>query len=203
MTELFGAAAIVDWPGLSELLSRLVLDLVCATVVIRLVYYRLYKNREYVFTYYLFNVITFCLCLVLRKVPTPFGVALALFGVFGILRYRTEQIRIRDLTYLFVVIGIGVLNAMADKSVSVVELLVVDGVIVGMVALLELGSSKGLERSTEMFYDQLELLRPGNEDRLIADLNAKTGLGVLRVEVTRFDLLRDAAEITIFYRHSR
>jgi hypothetical protein len=200
MKELFGADAIVDWLGLSALLSRLVLDLVCATVVIRLVYNRLYKNRDYVFTYYLFNVITFCLCLLLRKVQTPFGIALALFGVFGILRYRTEQIRIRDLTYLFVVIGIGVLNAVADKSVSVVELLVVDGIILGMTALLELGSSNSLERSTEMFYDQLELLHPENEDKLVADLSAKTGFNVLRVEVSRYDLLRDSAEITIFYR---
>jgi len=202
MKELLVSDAIVDMPGLITLLSRLAVDLACATVVIRLIYHRLYKNREYAFTYYLFNVITFCLCLVLRKVPTPFGVALALFGVFGILRYRTEQIRIRDLTYLFVVIGIGVLNAMADQSVSVAELLVVDGVIVGMTALLELGSSRGLERSTEMLYDQLELLHPGNEEKLIADLSAKTGLGVFRVEITRFDMLRDAAEITIFYRRA-
>ena len=203
MNGPLGADAMVDWPGLAALLSRLALDLVCATVVIRLVYYRLYKNREYVVTYYLFNVITFCLCLLLRKVPTPFGVALALFGVFGILRYRTEQIRIRDLTYLFVVIGIGVLNAVADKTVSVAELVVVDGVIIGMTALLELGPSKSLERSTEMFYDQLELLRPGNETRLLEDLRAKTGLAVVRVEVGRFDLLRDAAEITLFYRLAR
>jgi len=203
MTQLLGVDAMVDWLGLSALLSRLVLDLICATVVIRLVYFRLYRNREYVFTYYLFNVITFCLCLLLRKVQTPFGIALALFGVFGILRYRTEQIRIRDLTYLFVVIAIGVLNAVADRTVSVAELLVVDGIIVGLAAWLELASRSGLERSTEMLYDQLELLRPGNEDKLMADLVAKTGLEVLRVEIGRFDFLRDAAQVTLFYRHRR
>jgi len=203
MKDLFGSDALVDWPGLGTLLVRLGLDLVFATIVIRWIYHRLYKNREYVFTYYLFNVITFCLCFLLRKVPTPLGVALALFGVFGILRYRTEQIRIRDLTYLFVVIGLGVLNAVADKTVSPAELLAVNGVILTVIAMLELGSSRNMERSTEMFYDQLELLRPGNEAKLLADLGAKTGLMVLRVEVNRFDLLRDAAEITLFYRHAR
>ena len=200
MTNLFGSEALVDWPGLGTLLVRLAFDLLCATVVVRWIYGRLYKNREYVFTYYLFNVITFCLCFMLRRVPSPLGVALALFGVFGILRYRTEQIRIRDLTYLFVVIGIGVINAVADRSVSVAELLIVDGVIIALIAMLELGSAKKMERPIETIYDQLELLRPGNEARLEADLSARTGLQVVRVEVNRFDLLRDAAEITVFHR---
>ena len=200
MTELFGADALVDWPALVKLLTRLALNLAVAGVVIRWVYYRLYRNRDYVFTYYLFNVITFCLCLLLRRMPSHLGLALALFGVFGILRYRTEQIRIRDLTYLFIVIGLGVLNAFGDGTVSVAELLVVNGVIVTMTALLELGSSRRGERSTPMIYDQLELLRPGNEANLLSDLSTKLGLAVVRVEVNQFDLLRDAAEITVIYR---
>lgn len=201
--DLLGVNEIVNWGHLNALVVRLALDLALATVVIRFVYFRLYKNREYVFTYYLFNVITFCLCLLLRRVPTPFGLALALFGVFGILRYRTEQIRIRDLTYLFIVIGIGVLNAVADESISITELLVVNGVIVAMTLLLERGSSGSVERSTPMLYDQLELLRPGNESKLTADLSMRTGFSVHRVEVQRFDMLRDAAEVTIFYRAPR
>lgn len=202
MSQLFGADLLVNWLELGRLLTRLAVDLVFASIVIRLIYFRLHRNREYVFTYYVFNVITFCLCLLLRKVATPMGVALALFGVFGILRYRTEQIRIRDLTYLFVVIGIGVLNAVADHGVSVAELLLVDGAIVGMIALLELGPAKNAERSMEMLYDQLELLRPGNEERLLADLGARMGRTVHRVEIHQIDLLRDAAEIAVFYRNA-
>ena len=200
MNGLLGSDQVVSWPDLGRLLARLALDLAFATVVIRLIYYRLYRNREYVFTYYLFNVITFCLCFVLRKVSTHIGLALALFGVFGILRYRTEQIRIRDLTYLFIVIGIGVLNAFADQGVSVAELLAVDVGIVTITAVLELGASRRLERSTPMCYDQLGLLQPGNEEKLIADIGAKTGLRVTRVEINRVDLLRDAADITVFHR---
>lgn len=203
MSELFGDRVLVDGTELARLLARLGVDLLFAGIVIHLIYNRLYRNREYVFTYYLFNLITFCLCLLLRRGPTPFGLALALFGVFGILRYRTEQIRIRDLTYLFIVIGIGVLNAVADRGVSVAELLVVDGVIVGATALLELAPTRNGERSLEMFYDRLELLRPGQESELLTDLATKTGLAVLRVEVRRVDLLRDAAEIAVFYRSLR
>ena len=202
MSELFGSD-VVNWLDLGRLLARLFLDLAFATVVVRLIYYRLYRNREYVFTYFLFNVITFCLCLVLRKVSTHIGLALALFGVFGILRYRTEQIRIRDLTYLFIVIGIGVLNAFADQGVSLAELLAVNIVIVGMTAILELGSSRNVERSTLMCYDQLDLLQPGNEAKLVADISARTGLAVVRVEITRVDMLRDAADIVVFHRQPR
>jgi len=194
------ALGFAGWIDVGDLLARLALDLFCAVVVIRLIYFRLYKNREYVFTYCCFNVITFCLCYLLGKVALQFGLALALFGVFGILRYRTEQIRIRDLTYLFIVIGLGVLNGVANQSVATVLLLAIDGVILAMIALLELGATRNAERSTPMLYDQLELLRPGNEAQLIADLGAKTGLTVLRVEVSHFDLLRDAAEIVVFTR---
>lgn len=187
------------WDDLFVLLSRLVWNLACATAVILFVYHRLYRIREHVFTYYLFNTITFCLCLLLRRVSVEFGFALALFGVFGILRYRTEQIRTRDLTYLFIVIGVGILNGVADHNVSLGELLAVNGTIVGLTVLLELGPLRS-EDSTPMLYDRLELLKPGQESKLIEDVAGRTGLDVLRVQVQRIDLLRDAAEITIHYR---
>ena len=199
MSGLLGAAGVVDWRDMGDLLARLALDLVMATLVIRRIYFRHYQNRDNVFTYYAFNVITFCLCLLLSKVPV--GLALALFGVFGILRYRTEQIRIRDLTYLFIVIGIGVLNGVASRGASVAELLVVNGVIVAMTAVLERESANSGERATPIVYDRLELLRPGHEALLHADLRARTGLAVVRVAVERVDLLRDAAEITVVSRN--
>lgn len=199
MMEIFGAQMLLDGPDLMKLLSRLVFNLFFAAIVIRFVYYRLYKNAEYVFTYFLFNIITFSLCLLLRKVPIELGFALGLFAVFGILRYRTEPIRIRDLTYLFIVIGLGILNALANKKISVMELLVVNSAIVGATAFLELMPSKRGRRSVPMFYDNLELLQPGNENELLEDLRHRTGLAVMRVDVIRFDMLRDAAEVMMFY----
>ncbi len=200
VSEVLGLGA-PSWNNLIVLLSRLGWNLLCATAVILFVYYRLYRTREHVFTYYLFNTITFCLCLLLRRVSVEFGFALALFGVFGILRYRTEQIRTRDLTYLFIVIGIGILNAVADRNVSFAELLVVNGVVIGLTMLLELGPLRS-EESAPMLYDQLALLKPGQEARLIEDLASRTGLEVLRVHVNKIDLLRDAAEITVHYRRT-
>ncbi len=199
MSDWLGAKEWFDSEDMIKLLLRFAIDMTFAGVVIKLVYHRLYQNREYVFTYFLFNIITFCMCMLLRKVPIELGFALGLFAVFGILRYRTEAIRIRDLTYLFIVIGLGILNSLSNKKISVAELMFVNMAIVGMTAVLELHPANRGRRSTPMFYDNLALLRPGREDDLHRDLRDRTGLAVVRVDVLRIDMLRDAAELTVFY----
>jgi hypothetical protein len=201
--DLFGTGGIVDWPDFLRLLARFGLDLVFTSIVVVGVYYRLYRSREFVFTYFIFNIITFSLCVLLRKVPMELGFALGLFAVFGILRYRTEEIRMRDLTYLFIVIGLGILNAVASKKVSLAEVVTVNAVIAGATASLELSASSRAYGSTPMLYDNLSLLQPGRRGDLLADLSARTGADVIRVQVHRIDLLRDAAEITIFYQGPR
>ena len=199
MNDLFGTETFFDATDFARLMVRLGVDLFFATFIILVVYYRVYRNREFVFTYYVFNVITFSLCVLLRKVPMELGFALGLFGVFGILRYRTEQIRIRDLTYLFIVIGMALINAVANKKVSAAELLVVDVTICAMCALLELPRSGRMHGATPMIYDNLALLKPGKQAALLADLSDRTGMRVVRVDVNTIDFLRDAAEITIVY----
>ena len=200
MTEIFGASELVNREELLRLLSRLGLNLIFAALVIRGVYQRLYRRNDYVFTYYLVNVITFSLALLLSQVPIELGFALGLFAVFSILRYRTEPILLRNLTYMFVVIGLGMLNALAHHQISLAELLVVNGVIVGMTAALELRPENRLQRKTSATYDNLELLRPGARDELLRDVAQRTGLDVIDVDLRRIDFLRDSAEITISYR---
>lgn len=197
--DFFGTDRFMDPGDFLRLVTRLSLDIGFASIVILVVYYRLYKNREFVFTYFIFNLITFSMCVLLRKVPMELGFALGLFAVFGILRYRTEEIRMRDLTYLFIMIGLGIINGVANKKVSTAELLLVNGTIVGITALLEMPRSARRYGSTPMLYDNLKLLQPNLRAELIADLMKRTGLEVVRVQVHRIDMLRDAAEITVFY----
>ncbi|HUH00400.1 MAG TPA: DUF4956 domain-containing protein [Kofleriaceae bacterium] len=199
MNELFGSKYLLDPQDLGKLFARLAVDLVFAFLIIRVVYFRLYRNREYIFTLFMFNIITFSMCFLLRKVPIELGFALGLFAVFGILRYRTEPIRIRDLTYLFIVIGLGILNALSNKKISVSELVAVNAIIAGATMILELGQAKNRSHSTPILYDNLELLKPGRHQDMLDDLRERTGLHVIRVEVNRIDMLRDAAELTIFY----
>ncbi len=199
MTELFGAATFFDGAELTQLLTRLTLNLLVVAAIVGRVYYHRYRNNEYLFTYASFNVITFFLCVVLRNVSVQLGFALGLFALFGILRYRTEPIRIRDLTYLFIVIGVAIINAMVAEGISVVSLLVVNASIVALTVLLELAPSARNRGSRLLLYDRLDLLRPDKTRELYADLQDRLGLEVLGVETTRIDMLRDCAELVVSY----
>ena len=199
MAELLGAAAVFNPTEFFSLASRFALNLTFVFILVRLIYYPIYERRDYVFTYFMFNVVTFLLCFLLRRVPIELGFALGLFAVFGILRYRTEPIGIRDLTYLFISIGIALINALASNVVSVVELLFVNGVIVGMPFVLERAFMVGEGGEKRLRYDRIDLLKPGQEQALIEDLTARTGLEIKRVRVLRMDLLRDTANIVVFY----
>lgn len=199
MKELFGAALIPGIGDLTSLIARLVLDLLFTVVAVRVVYSRLYHQRDYIFTYLLLNIVTFSLAFLLRKAPIELGSAFGLFAVFGILRYRTEGIQVRNLTYLFVVIGIALLNALANEHISLVELLMVNLVIVGTVCVLEATSFSAREESRRVLYDRLELLGPESSTELLNDLRSRTHLPVERFEIGNVDLLRDAANITVYY----
>jgi len=201
ISEILDLQPNVKWDDVWKLSARMLLNFSMAWLVIHMVYARLYKRREYIFTFYMFNLVTFSLCLLLRKVPAELGFALALFGVFGILRYRTETIRIRELTFLFIVIGIGILNAVANTRVSAPELLIVNGAIVGLTWFLE-GRRGAAEESRPILYDNIQLLQPGRHSELISDLCERTGLDITRVEIHRVDLLRDAADVTIHYHNT-
>jgi hypothetical protein len=196
--ELFGTGSLVDWGDMAKLMTRLGFNLFFASIVIYGIYYRLYRAREFAFTYFIFNLMTFSLCMLLRKVPMELGFALGLFAVFGILRYRTEAIRMRDLTYLFIMIGLGIVNGVANKSISLAELTLVNAAICAVTGLELLPGNSG--GSTPMLYDNLSLLRPGRQQELYADVARRTGLDVIRVQVNQIDMIKDAAEITVYYR---
>ena len=185
------------------LLGRLGLDLFFTVLTVRVVYYRLYRSRDYVFTYFLINLVTFALAYILSNVRMELGFAMSLFAVFGILRYRTEGIAVRNLTYLFVVIGVALLNALTNGGITLGELLIANVAVVGTVAVLEAAPSSGREESRLVRYDRLDLLSPDATNELITDLRKRTHLPVERCEIGDVDLLRDSADIRIHYRVRR
>jgi len=199
MTELFDLHTNVFNPqACLKLAFRLMIDLLFTSLIVFGVYVRKHGKNEYLFTYIMFNLITFTLCFLLRQVPIELGFALGLFAVFGILRYRTEPIQIHDLTYLFIVIGIGILNAVVNDQISLSEVLLVNGVITGMVALLEYLPQLQKESAIHIYYDDLEKLQAENQDALLEDLQKRTGRNVTRFKIVHLDLLRSTAEITVF-----
>ena len=200
MVEILGLFpdAFIDHADFAKLYSRMALNVFFTALVVLGVYVRRHGKTEFVFTYFMFNLITFGLCFLLRKVKVDMGFALGLFAVFGILRYRTEQIRTRDLTYLFVVIGIAILNAVVNKKVSMAELMLFNICIVAMAFTLETLSFFRLTEQHLILYDDLDLLRSGDEAALLSDLGDRTGLPVRRYRVEDIDLLRDTARLTVY-----
>ena len=127
------------------------------------------------------------------------GFALGLFAVFGILRYRTEAIPIRQMTYLFIVIGISMINALSNKSVSIFEVLFTNGLITLITYLIDRLWFQTIEEKKSIVYEKIELIKPDNKQELIQDLKERTGLPIHEVKVDKIDFLRDTAAVTIYY----
>ena len=127
------------------------------------------------------------------------GFALGLFAVFGILRYRTEAIPIRQMTYLFIVIGISMINALSNKSISIFELIFTNSFITLITYLIDRVWFQSIEESKNILYEKIDLIKPENQEDLIQDLKERTGLPIHAVKIVKIDFLRDTASITIYY----
>ena len=147
----------------------------------------------------MFNILSFFICYLLRKVPMEMGFALGLFAVFGILRYRTEAIPIRQMTYLFIVIGLYMINSLANKSISWFEILLANGIITIITYLIDRVWFNTIELTKTILYEKIELIKPENEQELIEDLKQRTGLQIVAVKIDKVDFLRDTAQIKIYY----
>ena len=196
--ELFGID-LYDSKDLIKLLFKFSIDLIFLFIIVRLIYYRIKDEKDYVFTFFMFNILTFFICFLLRKVPMEMGFALGLFAVFGILRYRTEAIPIRQMTYLFIVIGLSMINSLANKSISWLEILLANGIITVITYLIDRVWFSTIEQTKTILYEKIELIKPENEQELIEDLKKRTGLQIVAVKVDKVDFLRDTAQVKIYY----
>ncbi len=190
---------IVNWDDFSTMLFRFGFNLLSAVVIIRGLYYTKAKRKDYLFTYLLINIVIFILCFTLSSVKLQVGFALGLFAIFGIIRYRTDAMPIKEMTYLFVIIGIAVINALTTKKVSYAELLFANGVIIGVIYILEYLWLLRHESSKEVIYERIDLIKPEKKAELIVDLENRTGLKISRVEVGKIDFMRDVARLIIYY----
>ena len=182
-----------------ELLFKFGVNTLVLFILIRLIYYPIHRKKDYLFTYFLFNILIFFLCVLLNSVKLSIGFAFGLFAIFGVLRYRTEQISIKDMTYLFAVITIAVINSLASKKVSLSELLFTDGMILLVTYALEHLWLTRHEAMRQIVYERIELIKPENRAGLYQDLQARLGVKVSRVEIGKIDLLRDTAQMRVFY----
>ena len=190
---------LMNWEDFWDLVIRASFNLFVILILVRVLYYRITPRKEYLFTYILISVVVFFMIMLLENVGVEIGFALGLFAIFGMLRYRTQQIPIREMTYLFLVIGISVINSLANRRVSYAELLLTNAAIILVTYLLEKVFLMKTESKKLVFYEKIELIKPTMRAELIADLEERTGLIIHRVDIERIDYLRDAARIYIYY----
>lgn len=174
-------------------------NLAVALLIVRFIYYPITQAKKYVFTFLAFNTIIYFVLGLLTSSNLSVGVGFGLFAIFSVLRYRTDEMPIREMTYLFIIIALPVMNSILISNADVVKLLLSNGVIMTLLYLLELGFGFHFESSKKITYEKIELITPANQEQLLADLRERTGLPVKRAEVGRINFLQDTAEIKIYY----
>ncbi len=187
---------MLDW----QLALGFLLNLSVALVVIRGIYYPLERRREYALTFLALNTSLFLIFSLLRGVELSLGVGLGLFAIFRVLRYRTDPIPVREMTYLFVSMSLPVINAALFAQGAYLALLLASGAMALVLYAGEKGWVFHSEQKKAVVLEKIELIKPENYDRLLDDLRERTGLPVTRCEIGRIDFLRDVAELQVYYR---
>lgn len=177
--------------------TRLAINLIAIFILIRLIYFTNYHKKELFFTYFIFNFIIFLITYFLNKVDMGIGAAFGLFAVFSMLRYRTENISAKDMTYLFLAIAIGLLTAISKASSF--ELSILNGLILLITFFLEGDLFLKKEFSKSVRYENIEMIKPENHSALIVDLKIRTGLNIHKIAIDKVDFLKDTARVTMYY----
>lgn len=183
----------------TTLLTHFALNFAVAFVIVRFIYYPQQRHRNYVFTFFTFNTVIFFVMGLLSDAQIGMGAGFGLFAIFSILRYRTDTIPIREMTYLFVLIALPVANSILLLERIYAEFIVVNATTALLLYVLEKGWGFQYETRKQIVYERIEMIRAENWDALLTDLQTRTGLPIKRIEVGRIDFVRDIAEIAFYY----
>jgi len=190
---------IINIGDFSELVVRLALNLFVTILVVHFMYAKRSRRKDFYFSFIAVGSVVFLLSFLLSSVKLELGFALGLFAIFGIIRYRTDAIPIKEMTYLFIVIGISVINALANKKVSYVELIFANAFIVYGLYFLEKRLMLKQEGVINLVYEKIENIHAQNREVLMSDLKERTGIDITRYEIQKIDFLRDVADITLYF----
>ncbi len=193
-TEL---AHVLPDPTWMEFGTRFLLDFAAIFIAVRLFYYPRHRNKDFVFTFFLFNLINFLICLLLGNTQLKVGFAFGLFAIFSILRYRTVTIPVKEMGYFFLAVALGMLNALAPAHSF--ELYVANVLLLGVTYFLDGKIALKHENYRSILYERIDLVHTERMTELMADLKTRTGLPVHRIEVIKIDFLRDTALLNAFY----
>ena len=182
-----------------KLLFRFSFNLLAIIIIVRMIYYPIAKRKDYLFTYIMISILVFFICFTLKKFELGLGMALGLFAIFGIIRYRTDPIPIKEMTYLFIVIGISVINALSNKKMSYAELMLTNTIIIFATYGMERLWLLRHESRKVITYEKIDMIVPENHETLKTDLEQRTGLAISRFEIGKINFLNDTVQIFIYY----
>ena len=190
----------IDIVHVKELMLAFLINLIAILIIVRGLYYPKCKRGEFFFTYILIAISTFMLIYVLGDVKLKAGIALGLFAIFSIIRYRTEQVAIREMTYLFIIIALSAINGLTVSELSLGEVLIINILFIFSIWICESKLLISHYSYKVIKYDNINLITPDKQKELIADLEKRTGLKIDKVEVGIIDFLKDAALVKMYYK---
>ena len=174
-------------------------NLSVAIVIVRFIYYPVTQDKRYVLSFLAFNTIIFFVLQFLTNSNLTIGVGFGLFAIFSVLNYRTDEMPIREMTYLFTVIALPVMNSFLTADDNLASVVIANAIVVTLLFVLEHEWGFRYQTSKKLTYEIIDNIRPENHEALLADLRRRTGLDVQRVDVGRIDFLRDTAELKVYY----
>ena len=194
-----------------DTLLRFVLCFLVNWGIVKFLYFKKSRRRDFFFTFIIISVAIFFLVYLMMGMDrgkATMGVGLGLFGIFSIMRYRTDTMPVREMTYLFVVVCLSVVHAMAESmgidskgkevGTPITELLVIDAIVIASIVMFE--RTLKVEPSKLVQYDRIELVKPERYQELVADIEERLGFKVLKIEVGAVDFLRDMAMLRVYYK---
>lgn len=187
---------------LVSLAIRFAFNLAATFVIVVLLYARISRRKEFYFSYFAISIAVFLLVFLLESVKIELGFALGLFAIFGIIRYRTDAIPPKEMTYLFIIIAVSVINALSKDYFGYVELTFVNLLLVGALWALEKVLMMRRENSLEVTYEKIENMHKDKEAEMLKDLENRTGVKIVRYQINKINYLRDTASITIYFENN-
>jgi len=186
--------------SLWNLLIRFFINLLVLFILVRLIYYKFSKKEEYLFSYVMMGLMIFLICSILGTIDLKVGTALGLFAIFAIIRFRTVQYTVKDMTYVFIIIGISVINSQANIPPPILGAAVINASILLITYLLELFLQKKSLRKLEITYDKVELLKPGRNNELLKDLSRHTGHNVEKFTIKKIKIRKSNALLDVYFK---
>ena len=190
---------IINTADLGDLVVRFSVNTILIFIVVHFIYAKNSQRKDFYFSYLAIGVIVFFISTLLNNVKLELGFALGLFAIFGIIRYRTNAIPIKEMTYLFIVIGISLINALSNSELTLAEILFTNSAVVIGLWVLEKRLMLKQEQSIKLIYEKIENIHSNREDILLGDLRKRTGINIKRIEIKKIDFLKDVAEVILFF----